>query len=296
MVLVVATALVLAAVAAGGAIAAQGASSQSGSGVLAQEDRLPLDLLSVGDCFDDPSETGETIDSVPVVPCDQPHHNETYDLFELSGDEYPGDRQVDELASEGCLASFEAYVGERYEDSELEFSHVTPTEEAWDEGQREVICFVYLPTGEKLTGSVRDQVVARDDPSGTAAEDDVPGGAALVLALGLVALVVLQLAALWKIYTKAGEAGWKSLIPFYNVIVLLRIVGRPAWWLLLLLVPLVNLVVLVIVSVDLAKAFGKGVGFMLGLLLLSFVFLPILGFGSARYHGRPTEAAGPLVQ
>jgi hypothetical protein len=295
MVLVVATALALGALPAGGAIAAQGGSSQSGSGVLAQEDRLPLDLLSVGDCFDDPSETGDTIDSVPVVPCDQPHDNETYDLFELSGGEYPGDRQVEELASEGCLASFEAYVGERYEDSELEFSHVTPSEEAWDEGQREVICFVYLPTGEKLTGSVRDQVVARDDPSGTAAEDGVPAGVALVLFLG-VALAVLQLAALWKIFTKAGEAGWKSLIPIYNMIVLLRIVGRPAWWLLLFLVPLVNIVVFVIVYVDLAKAFGKGIGFALGLLFLSFVFLPILGFGDARYHGRSTEAAGRLVQ
>ncbi len=72
--------------------------------------------------------------------------------------------------------------------------------------------------------------------------------------------------------------------------------GRPTWWLLLFLLPVVNIVVGVIVYIDLAKAFGKGVGFALGLLFLGIVFLPILGFGGARYHGRPTEAAGPLVQ
>lgn len=98
-------------------------------------------------------------------------------------------------------------------------------------------------------------------------------------------LFVLYIVALWRIFTKAGEAGWKCLIPIYNVIVLLKIVGRPWWWLLLMLIPLVNIVILVIVYYDLAKSFGHGIGFTLGLIFLSFIFLLILGFGGSTYMG-----------
>jgi hypothetical protein len=99
------------------------------------------------------------------------------------------------------------------------------------------------------------------------------------------AIVVLLIAAAWRIFTKAGEAGWKCLIPIYNIIVLLRIVGRQWWWILLMLIPIVGIVVWLIVSLDLAKSFGRGGGFGVGLFFLSFVFGPILGFGSATYAG-----------
>ena len=91
---------------------------------------------------------------------------------------------------------------------------------------------------------------------------DIAAGAAGSSVSGLVALVVLVIAivAYWKVFTKAGEAGWKSIIPIYNVIVLLKIVGRPWWWLLLMLIPLVNIVVLIVVMNDLSKSFGHGVG------------------------------------
>jgi len=113
-----------------------------------------------------------------------------------------------------------------------------------------------------------------------------------VLIVIYVAIIVLVIAGFWCVFTKAGEAGWKSIIPIWNIIVLLRIVGRPVWWIVLLIIPLVNIVVSLIISLDLAKSFGKGNGFGVGLWLLGFIFVPILGFGSATYErGGPGGAA-----
>ncbi len=148
------------------------------------------------------------------------------------------------------------------------------------------ICFAYLSSGEKLTGSVRGQGLALDDATGGTTTDSISVVAAVLVSLVFLAIFVLLVAAMWRIFTKAGEAGWKSLIPIWNLIVLLRIAGRPAWWLLLFLVPLVNIVVAIIMYVDLAKAFGKGIGFALGMIFLSVIFLPILAFGDAQYRGR----------
>jgi hypothetical protein len=103
-----------------------------------------------------------------------------------------------------------------------------------------------------------------------------------------VAFIVLMLAAMWKIFAKAGQPGWAAIIPIYNWIVWCKIVGRPAWWVLLLLICFP--IFFIILSIDLAKSFGKGVGFAVGLILLSIIFFPILGFGSATYQG---PAAAP---
>jgi len=83
------------------------------------------------------------------------------------------------------------------------------------------------------------------------------------------------------------EEGWKAIIPIWNTIVLLRIAGRPWWWVFLFLVPIVSLVVLFVMYIDVAKAFGKGAGFGVGMTLLSFIFNPILGFGDAEFQGSP---------
>ncbi|HEV2071663.1 MAG TPA: DUF5684 domain-containing protein, partial [Acidimicrobiales bacterium] len=238
--------------------AAQGGPSRDETGAIVEEGHLPLDALRVGDCFDDPRDPSGPVDSVNAVPCDQPHDNETSDTFDLPDGPFPGDAETDSLASQGCLASFETYVGVTYPESELEVAYVTPTEEAWDSGARKVICFVYQPTGEKLTVPVGGRGAALDDFSTTTETDTVSGTAAVVSGVVGLALFVLLFAALWRIYTKAGEAGWKSLIPVWNLIVLLRIAGRPSWWVILLLVPLVNIVALVVMYVDVAKAFGKG--------------------------------------
>jgi hypothetical protein len=101
----------------------------------------------------------------------------------------------------------------------------------------------------------------------------------------MLAIIIFLIASMWKIFTKAGEPGWACIIPIYNTIVLLKIAGRPWWWLLLMLIPLVGLIIAIIVYIDLAKSFGKGVGTGLGLIFLPFVFFPMLGFGSASYQG-----------
>jgi hypothetical protein len=123
------------------------------------------------------------------------------------------------------------------------------------------------------------------------AQDDGAGGSA-ILWLFYIAFIVVYLAAGWVVYAKAGQEGWKSLIPIYNLYVLLKIVGRPGWWLLLYLVPLVNIVIWIIVMIDLAKSFGKGTGFAIGLILLTPIFYLILAFGDATYRG---PAAAPTV-
>jgi Family of unknown function (DUF5684) len=114
-----------------------------------------------------------------------------------------------------------------------------------------------------------------------------PGIFISVFALGILAVSIVGT---WKMFAKAGEPGWACLIPIYNVIVLLRIAGRPLWWILLYLIPLVNLVVAIVVMVDLARCFGKGAGFGLGLMFLGFIFFPILGLGEAQYSGPARNA------
>ena len=111
------------------------------------------------------------------------------------------------------------------------------------------------------------------------------GGGFAFLYLIDIAIYILLIAGMWMTFVKAGEAGWKSIIPIYNFIVLLKIIGRPWWWILLFLIPIVNIVILIIMWNGLSKSFGKGVGFTVGLIFLSFIFIPILGFGSAKYIG-----------
>jgi len=108
----------------------------------------------------------------------------------------------------------------------------------------------------------------------------------------ILAIVVVMIASLWKVFTKAGQPGWAAIVPFYNLIVLCQIVGRPLWWIVLCLIPFVNFVIVILVYIDLAKSFGKSTGFGLGMFFLGFIFLPILGFGSAQYVGPVAGGAG----
>ncbi|HEY0581217.1 MAG TPA: DUF5684 domain-containing protein [Chloroflexota bacterium] len=105
-----------------------------------------------------------------------------------------------------------------------------------------------------------------------------------------VGLTVVLIVASWRIFAKAGRPGWMSLIPIYNVVQMLHITGRSGWWLLGMFVPFLNLFVAIRLVFDLAASFGRGVGFGFGLLFLSPVFLPLLGFGNAQYVGRRAAA------
>ena len=97
--------------------------------------------------------------------------------------------------------------------------------------------------------------------------------------------VLLLIASFWKVFTKAGEAGWKSLIPIYNLFVLLRIAGCPGWWLLMFFIPVVNIYFMVVMHIRLAERFGKSALYGFALFLLGFIFFPILAFGPATYEG-----------
>jgi len=99
------------------------------------------------------------------------------------------------------------------------------------------------------------------------------------------AIVVFYIICLWKVFEKAGQPGWAAIIPIYNLYIILKIAGRPGWWLLLYFVPVVNLVISIIVMIDFAKAFGKGVGFALGLIFLGIIFYPLLAFSDDTYTG-----------
>ena len=104
-------------------------------------------------------------------------------------------------------------------------------------------------------------------------------------------MVVFGALMLWGMFTKAGEPGWASMVPLYNLFVLLKIVGRPAWWFVLCFIPLVNIIISILVSIDAAKSYGKEAGFGIGIWILPFIFLPILSWGSAQYTGPAAKIA-----
>lgn len=99
------------------------------------------------------------------------------------------------------------------------------------------------------------------------------------------AIFILELAAMWYVFNKADEAGWKCIIPLYNTYIFYKITWGNGWYSLLLLVPVVNIVIGIVTLIKLAQVFGKGIGFAIGLILLNMIFLPILAFGEAEYIG-----------
>lgn len=101
--------------------------------------------------------------------------------------------------------------------------------------------------------------------------------------IGALLFLLVIIASCWKMYEKAGVAGWKAIVPFYNMYVLVQIAGKPWWWFLLMFVPVVGVVIALLVCLSLAERFGKGTLFGIGLFFLGFIFIPILAFGKARY-------------
>ena len=117
---------------------------------------------------------------------------------------------------------------------------------------------------------------------------DGSGVAAGIGAVGIIvylAIIVLLIIGMWKVFEKAGKPGWAAIIPIYNLIILIEIVGKPMIWILWLIIPCVNIVFLVWLYNLVSKSFGKSEGFTVGLVIFPYIFWPILGFGDAKYLG-----------
>ena len=114
----------------------------------------------------------------------------------------------------------------------------------------------------------------------------------IIFILIMLGLAVILIAGMWKVFEKANQPGWGVLIPVYNVVLMLKIAGKPLWWIVLFFIPLVNYVIIVLVSLAIARNFGKGTGFGIGLAFLPYVFYPLLGFSNAEYNPVDTSSGG----
>lgn len=116
--------------------------------------------------------------------------------------------------------------------------------------------------------------------------EDVGSLIGVVIYLGI---LIFLLAAMWRIFTKAGEPGFMAIIPIVNIFFLVKIAGKDWWWIILFFIPLVNIVAVFLIWKGVAENFGKGMGFTLGLFFLSPIFIPILAFGDSQYMGRKAK-------
>ena len=124
----------------------------------------------------------------------------------------------------------------------------------------------------------------------------------IVLVISII-IVILQIAGMWKVFTKAGEKGWKCIIPIYNLVILFRISGLSPWIIcgyLLGFIPLVGWIVALGILIyqcnSLAKSFGKDIGYTIGLLILPTIFYMILGFGKSEYIGKGNVSTASTYQ
>lgn len=98
-------------------------------------------------------------------------------------------------------------------------------------------------------------------------------------------LAIIQFAAMWKVFTKAGQPGWAAIIPIYNIYIMTKIAGKPGIWTLFCFIPFINIVFLIWLYNMISKSFGHDEGFTVGLIFLGLIFWPILGFGRSKYLG-----------
>lgn len=118
----------------------------------------------------------------------------------------------------------------------------------------------------------------------------VQGDPSPIAGLFGLAIFVAIVASWWKVFTKGGQPGWGALIPIYNLYLILKMIGRPGWWLLLLFIPVVNVVVAIVITHGISTSFGKGIPFTIGLMFLPFIFYPILAWSDAVYT-EPAQAS-----
>jgi len=108
--------------------------------------------------------------------------------------------------------------------------------------------------------------------------------AIIIYFLFVLVLSIFMIVCMWIVFEKAGQPGWGAIIPIFNTILMLKIAGKPIWWVILFFIPLVNIIVGIMMINGISTNFGRGIGTTLGLIFLSFIFWPILAFGSAEYN------------
>ena len=161
----------------GGACADEPTRDESGE-ITETEDVNP-NTLQAGDCFNDPEEGSSTqVTELQAVPCDEPHDNEVFHVFDLDDGDFPGADEAKELGLAGCEPELEAYIGATAEEAGLAIVPVTPTEESWNNrDDRTVICALYKADGSELTGSLEGDASAGEGEAGEGGTDtEEPGG------------------------------------------------------------------------------------------------------------------------
>ncbi len=112
-------------------------------------------------------------------------------------------------------------------------------------------------------------------------------GALIGLGIGVLvfvlAIFVFAIVCQWKVFAKAGQPGWACIVPIYNLVVLIQIANKPLWWIILMLIPIVNIVILIIILHRISLSFGKNAGFTVGLIFLNIIFWAILAFDKSEY-------------
>ncbi len=114
-----------------------------------------------------------------------------------------------------------------------------------------------------------------------------------ILPVFWLAVVILSIVGMWKVFVKAGRPGWAALIPFYNAYVATEIARLSILWFILAILPVVSIVGGIVICIKIAENFGQSTGFGVGMAFLPFIFFPILGLGEAKYQGTAGIASGP---
>lgn len=99
----------------------------------------------------------------------------------------------------------------------------------------------------------------------------------------MISISVLLATGLWYMFEKAGQPGYASIIPIYNIIVMCNVAKKPTWWVVMFFIPIANIVFLIMMLNGISKNFGKSSGFTVGLVFLNQIFFSILGYGDAQY-------------
>ena len=129
------------------------------TGAIIGEGTVDAFHVQVGDCFDDTESLDEEINSLPGVPCSEPHDNEAYAVLDLTVENYPEGDAMSDLANESCMNLFEAFVGMGYDSSSLDIFAIYPSVDSWKQDDREVVCAVYDMNAEKLVGSMKGRAL-----------------------------------------------------------------------------------------------------------------------------------------